>query len=130
MIILEKGEKADPLWGMATEHITDKEIDALKEGKQLYMSVNDEYAVVIKYEKEKGKCEMNNILSYAYAQISVEVLNDHCWKNCEDFEPCLYKSSYATNWEGTFIYSRHWKCQNLDRCRRLSLYLERSKAEE
>ena len=53
MIILEKGEKADPLWGMATEFITDEEIDALKEGKRLYMSVNDEYAVVIKYKKEK-----------------------------------------------------------------------------
>lgn len=50
MIILEKGEKADPLWGMGTEYITDKEIEALKNGKRLWLSVNDEYAVVIKYE--------------------------------------------------------------------------------
>lgn len=51
MIILEKGEKADSLWGMDTVFITDKEIDALKEGKRLYISVNHEYAIVIKYKK-------------------------------------------------------------------------------
>ncbi len=50
MIILKKGEKADPMWGMSTEHITDKDIDALKSGKRLYMTVNDEYAVVIRYK--------------------------------------------------------------------------------
>jgi len=55
MIILEKGEKADPLWGMDTVFITDEEIDALKEGKRLYMSVNHEYAMVIKYKKGKKK---------------------------------------------------------------------------
>lgn len=71
---------------------------------------------------------MNNILSYA--QISVEVLNDYCWQNCEDFEPWLCNLTYATNLEGTCIYSRHWKCKNLDKCRRLSLYLERSKNDE
>ena len=53
MIILEKGEKADPLWGMATEYITDEEIEALKSGRRLWLSVNDEYAVVIKYKKER-----------------------------------------------------------------------------
>ena len=50
MIILKKGEKADPMWGMCIEYITDKDIDALKSGKCLYMTVNDEYAVVIRYE--------------------------------------------------------------------------------
>lgn len=49
MIILKKGEKADPMWGMSTEYITDKDIEALKSGKRLYMTVNDEYAVVIRY---------------------------------------------------------------------------------
>lgn len=49
MIILEKGEKINTLWGMGTEYITDKEIEALKNGKKLWLSVNDEYAVVIKY---------------------------------------------------------------------------------
>lgn len=50
MRILKKGEKADPLWGIATEYITDKDIDALKSGKRLYMTVNNEYAVVIRYK--------------------------------------------------------------------------------
>lgn len=67
---------------------------------------------------------MNNILSYA--QISVEVLNDHCWQNCEDFDPWLSNLTYATNLGGTAIYSRYFKCKNLDKCKRLSLYLERS----
>ncbi len=59
MIILKKGEKADPMWGISTEYITDKDIDALKSGKRLYMTVNDEYAVIIRYEMtredERGK---------------------------------------------------------------------------
>ena len=50
MIILEKGERADPLWGMGTEYITDEQIEALKSGKRLWLSVNDEYAVAIKYK--------------------------------------------------------------------------------
>ena len=50
MIILQKGEKADPLWGMGIEYITDKEIEALKSGRRLWLSVNDEYAVVIRYK--------------------------------------------------------------------------------
>lgn len=66
---------------------------------------------------------MNNILSYA--QISVEVLNDHCWQNCEDFDPCLCNLMYATNSGGRSIYSRYFQCKNLDTCKRLSSYLER-----
>lgn len=50
MIILNKGERADPLYGMQTETITDKDIEALKDGKRLYFEVNMEYAVVIKYK--------------------------------------------------------------------------------
>lgn len=67
---------------------------------------------------------MNNILSYA--QISVEVLNDHCWQNCEDFEPWLCNTIYATNSGGRCIYYRQFQCGNLDKCKRLSSYLERS----
>ena len=63
----------------------------------------------------------------SYAQISVEVLNDHCWENCEDFEPWLCNLAYATNSGGSSIYSRYFQCRNLDKCKRLSLYLERSK---
>ena len=52
MIILEKGEKADHCYGLTTEYITDEMIQALKDGKRLYFTINcDEYAVVIKYKK-------------------------------------------------------------------------------
>ena len=51
MIVLEKGERADHLYGLQTEYITDEDIEALKEGKRLYFDVNVEYAVVIKYKK-------------------------------------------------------------------------------
>lgn len=51
--ILEKGEKADPLWGIEHETITDEMIEALQQGKRLYLSVNDEYAVVIKKDKNR-----------------------------------------------------------------------------
>ena len=52
MIILNKHEKADPLYGMAIETITDKEIEALKNGQRLYVDVNMEYAIVIKYSED------------------------------------------------------------------------------
>lgn len=58
--ILEKGEKADPLWGMDTEIITDEMIDALQQGKRLYLSVNDEYAVVIK-RTASGKTDKSEV---------------------------------------------------------------------
>ena len=48
MRILKKGERADPLWGLEEKIITDEMIKALQQGKRLYLSVNDEYAVVIK----------------------------------------------------------------------------------
>jgi hypothetical protein len=57
--ILEKGEKANPWWGMNTEIITDEMIEALQQGKRLYLSVNDEYAVVIKKDKNRKKEAMN-----------------------------------------------------------------------
>ena len=50
--ILNKHERADPLYGIIREEINDEMIDALKEGKRLYISVNSEYAVVI---KKKGR---------------------------------------------------------------------------
>lgn len=55
MIILNKGERADTLYGMQTETITDKEIEALKNGQRLYIDVNMEYAIVIKYNKNCGE---------------------------------------------------------------------------
>lgn len=51
MRILNKGERADPLYGRQDETITDKEIEALKDGKRLYIDIGCEYAVVIKYKK-------------------------------------------------------------------------------
>lgn len=48
MRILKKGERVDPLWGLEEKTITDEMIKALQQGKRLYFSVNDEYAVVIK----------------------------------------------------------------------------------
>lgn len=57
--ILEEGEKANPLWGMGTEIITDEMIEALQQGKRLYLSVNYEYAVVIKKDNNRKKATMN-----------------------------------------------------------------------
>ena len=51
--ILEKGEKADPLCGIDTEIITDEMIEALQQGKRLYITVNNEYAVVIKKDGKR-----------------------------------------------------------------------------
>lgn len=51
MQILDKGERADPLYGRQDETITDKEIEALKDGKRLYIDIGCEYAVVINYKK-------------------------------------------------------------------------------
>lgn len=63
----------------------------------------------------------------SYAKISVEVLNPNCWENCDDFEPWMASKSYATTGFGdTCIYTRYFKCINLDKCKRLSSYLERS----
>ena len=70
---------------------------------------------------------MNNILPYA--QISVEVLNDHCWQNCEDFDPWLNYKTYATNSAGSCIYSRNFECRNLEKCKRLSAYLKKGENE-
>lgn len=61
----------------------------------------------------------------SYAKLSVQVLNDNCWQNCEDFEPLVCNTTYATNLGGSCIYSRHYQCGNLDKCKRLSLYLEK-----
>lgn len=55
MIILKKGEKADSCYGIETEYITDEMIEALKEGKRLYTTINGEYALVIKYRKREKK---------------------------------------------------------------------------
>lgn len=68
--------------------------------------------------------------SLSYAQISVQVLNDNCWQNCEDFEPLLCNTTYATNLGGSCIYSRQFECRNFDKCRRLSLYLDKSAEKE
>lgn len=68
---------------------------------------------------------MSDILPYA--ELKVEVLNDHCWQNCEDFEPYLAEIFYTENYYyEREISVRKYKCKNLNRCKRLSLYLERS----
>jgi hypothetical protein len=54
MRILKDGECPDTLWGLEKETITNEMIEALQEGKRLYLTVNDEYAVVIK--KETTSC--------------------------------------------------------------------------
>ena len=47
--------------GLETEYITDEMIQALKDGKRLYFTVNcDEYAVVIKYKKHQLKHQNTN----------------------------------------------------------------------
>lgn len=53
MFILEKGERADPMYGLQKEYITEEDIEALKNGRRLYIDVNNEYAVVIKYKRGK-----------------------------------------------------------------------------
>ncbi len=64
MIILENGERAEQFWGMHTEIITDEMIEALEQGKRLYLSVNDEYAVVIKKngKRKTDKLEQTDII--------------------------------------------------------------------
>lgn len=51
MFILNKGERADAMWGLHKEYLTDKDIEELKKGKRLYFQVFNEYAVVIKYKR-------------------------------------------------------------------------------
>ena len=46
--ILEENEEYDSLYGEHTYEISKEEIEELLKGKKLYISVNDEYAVVIK----------------------------------------------------------------------------------
>ena len=55
MIVLEKGERADPLYGLQEETITYDDMMALRDGKRLYIEVMDEYAVVIKYKEERNE---------------------------------------------------------------------------
>ena len=57
MRILEKWQKADPLYGIETHYITEKEIEALIKGKRLYFDVNWEYAVVIKFKSQEKTIE-------------------------------------------------------------------------
>ena len=63
---------------------------------------------------------MNDILPFA--KIDVEVLNPNCWQSCEDFSPWISWIGYKENQ----IYERRFECRNLDKCRRLAAYLERS----
>lgn len=51
LYILEDYEEPDPCYGMDEFYISDEQLEALKEGKRLYLTVNaQEYAVVIKRE--------------------------------------------------------------------------------
>lgn len=42
-----KDGKINPLYGMEKYSLTDEDIEALKDGKILYSTINDEYAIVI-----------------------------------------------------------------------------------
>ena len=57
MVILKKGERADRLYGLFEETISPEDIKALVNGQRLYLDVNGEYAVVIRYKKTKSKKE-------------------------------------------------------------------------
>lgn len=59
MFLLDKNERADPIYGRQDEIITDEMIEALKKGRRLYIDVQNEYAVVIKY-KGKNNGETGN----------------------------------------------------------------------
>ena len=68
---------------------------------------------------------MSNILSYA--TIEVEVLNDRCWQQCEEFDPYLSEIFYSEDFYcSRSVFSRQFECRNLEKCKRLSAYLERS----
>ena len=45
--IVDKDQEVDYLYGMETVEISQDNIEQLKEGKRLYITVNDEYAVLI-----------------------------------------------------------------------------------
>lgn len=53
MEILKKGERVDWQYGGSIEYITDKDIEALKEGLRAVINVNSEYTIVLKYKKER-----------------------------------------------------------------------------
>lgn len=57
MRILKVGEKVPKLYGVEVDFITDEMITALRKGKRLYVSVNDEYSLVIRYKKNGDKRE-------------------------------------------------------------------------
>ena len=42
-----KDGRLNPLYGMDKYNLTDEDIEALKDGKILYSTINDEYAIVI-----------------------------------------------------------------------------------
>ena len=48
--ILQDDEQPNPLYGMETFTLTPNVIACLQAGKRIYISVNDEYAVVLKLE--------------------------------------------------------------------------------
>ena len=100
MIILEKGERADQLWGMNTEIITDEMIEALEQGKRLYLTVNDEYAVVIKKDgkRKAGKPEAIDTDTIS-RQEAINLIERYCDNGCEIAEdkwcPDCQQSQFA-----------------------------------
>ena len=62
MKILEKGERADTLYGIQTEYITEEMIEALRNGQRLYTDVQGEYAVVIKYRAKTNTHDRVDII--------------------------------------------------------------------
>lgn len=55
--ILEKGERADSLYGREDVFITTDDLAELAKGKRLYITVNSEYAIVLKVKGTKTGVE-------------------------------------------------------------------------
>lgn len=52
IITPEESETVDPYYGMETKELNATHIEALRDGKYLYTTVNDEYTIIIKLRKE------------------------------------------------------------------------------
>ena len=51
--IVDKDQEVDYLYGMETVEISQGDIEQLKDGKRLYITVNDEYTVLVYVGEEK-----------------------------------------------------------------------------
>ena len=51
--IVDKDQEVDYLYGMETVEISQGDIEQLKDGKRLYITVNDEYTVLVYVGEEE-----------------------------------------------------------------------------